>query len=86
MNLETILTGSAVVAFSIAAFWLLGIVVKHFCERAVTIALSRLHRDLGTLKWAGADEGWEFAIKAVRADIVKRLASITNATNKENGE
>ena len=84
--MEAILTGLIVVAFGVAAFWLLGIIVKHFCERAVTIALSRLHRDLGTLKWAGADKGWELAIQAVRADIVKRLARITNATNKENGE
>lgn len=34
-------------------------------ERARTVA-RRLYEDLGTLKWMGADEGWERAISAVR--------------------
>lgn len=48
--------------------------------RKATVALRNLHYDLGTMKWTGADEGWELAIKAVRADILKRVVARSATT------
>lgn len=36
-------------------------------------ALDKLWRDLNTMKWVGADHGWDLAIEAVRADIYQLL-------------
>lgn len=57
------------VAFAIAAFWALGLYTRWWCVRARRIALLNLHRELGTLKWVGSDDGWYLAIKAVREHI-----------------
>jgi hypothetical protein len=35
--------------------------------------LEKLHDDLNKMKWIGADEGWDNAIKAVRTDIAARI-------------
>lgn len=34
--------------------------------------LERLRDELGTIKWAGEDEGWELAIEAVRKHLEER--------------
>jgi hypothetical protein len=36
-------------------------------------ALTALHKELGQLRWMGADEGWDRAIKSVRARIAELL-------------
>ena len=38
--------------------------------------LENLYKELGTLKWIGADEGWELAIDAVRKHIRARCNAI----------
>ena len=34
--------------------------------------ISDLYNELGKLKWAGEDEGWDKAIKAVREELTRR--------------
>lgn len=40
--------------------------------------LNKLHDELGTLKWAGADEGWERAIIAVRNHVEERAFELAH--------
>ena len=47
--------------------------------RAKVDELVRLKRELNTLKWAGADEGWERAIDAVCTYLDGRMAEIAAA-------
>ena len=82
MNYSVILNGSIVVAFLIAGYWALGIYTRWVCESARNIALRNLRHDLGTLKWIGADEGWELAIEAVRKEIGRRVDSTQQGSEK----
>jgi hypothetical protein len=36
-------------------------------------ALSALHKELGQIRWIGADDGWDRAIDAVRARIEQKI-------------
>ena len=53
--------------------------------------MRRLHKELGTLKWMGADEGWELAIAAVREHIsaevdLQTAGGTTEPGNKKGAE
>lgn len=38
--------------------------------------LGRLHSELGSIKWAGCDDGWNLAISAVRSCIEYRIVEL----------
>lgn len=36
-----------------------------------------MHKELNTLKWIGADEGWELAIEAVQRFLLKKAKDVS---------
>jgi hypothetical protein len=66
MNYQVILTSCA---FAVAAFWAVGIIANWHGKRMVRRYQAWLYNSLGTMRWMGADEGWELAIEAVRKEI-----------------
>jgi hypothetical protein len=45
------------------------------------MTLEDLYNELGTMKWAGADDGWDLAINAVRKKIAESLKEDEKPTN-----
>lgn len=41
-----------------------------------------VYNDLGTIKWAGADESWDIAIEAVRKDIFNKIKKSLRKSDK----
>ena len=62
-------------ALLVAAFFAFSMFMRLMLTRQKRNALLNLHRELGTLKWIGADSGWDSAITAVRKHILERVGN-----------
>lgn len=45
-------------------------------------SLLEVYNDLGTMKWAGADDSWDTAIEAVRKDLFNKIKKSLRKTDK----
>ena len=65
------------IALAIAVFMAFSMFMRFMLTRQRRNVLLNFRHELNKLKWAGADEGWELAIKAVR-ERLKELAEANN--------
>lgn len=55
---------------------------KELVIRTKINSLLEIYNDLGTMKWAGADESWDTAIEAVRKDLFNKIKKSLRKTDK----
>lgn len=63
-------------AFCIAGFFAFGIFMRFMMGRQRRNVLLNFRHELNTLRWIGADDGWDCAIEAVRKRLLELSESL----------